>query len=279
MPTFRSLLTTLPRLLACGVLIGAVAVSPAPALASGDLSSGGPVVSVTAPASGTQLPDGVYTVTAIAHDPRARTYPGVDRVQFFLDDRDHGGHLLATAELAPLDRPLPNPRGNAIDPSGSMNVRIDLSGLFGPHTLYAYAHSAADGRESSVAVPITIGVTRPRALPPAETPTPQHSGIQLFVDNPALGELVAPGPHWVQGRASDQRATAGTSGIDRVQVFLGDRNAGGRLLAEAQLTAGGDQWRALTDLSGLVGSYNLYVYARSSVDGTEQATFRPVMVS
>jgi hypothetical protein len=82
----------------------------------------------------------------------------------------------------------------------------------------------------------------------------------------------------MQGLAFDRGATGG-SGVDRVSVFLDDRDSGGQHLSDATLgqpTPTG--FSATIDLSKLTGSHTLFIYARSSVTGKETVVNVPVSI-
>ena len=78
--------------------------------------------------------------------------------------------------------------------------------------------------------------------------------------------------------AFDRAATAGT-GIDRVSVFVDDRDAGGQLVGDAVLgQPNATGFTVTADLSRMSGSHTLFVYARSSVTGHETVVSFPVIV-
>jgi hypothetical protein len=95
----------------------------------------------------------------------------------------------------------------------------------------------------------------------------------------------------IQGIAYHDSAEHGT-GVDRVSVFLGDRDEGGIHLGDATLgphnpqsVEGGDAqfaqagWRLRTPaLKGSGEQRDLTVYARSSVSGIETAEVIPVVI-
>jgi hypothetical protein len=81
----------------------------------------------------------------------------------------------------------------------------------------------------------------------------------------------------MRGVAFDPQAGQG-SGIDRVQLFLEDRNKGGAHLGDASL--GGsitNGWEIVVTLPP--GPHNLFVYARSSQTGLESVAAIPVEVA
>ena len=102
--------------------------------------------------------------------------------------------------------------------------------------------------------------------------------LVLSVGNPQPGDLLPRGKYVMQGLAFDRAATAGT-GIDRVSVFVDDRDAGGQLVGDAVLgQPNATGFTVTADLSRMSGSHTLFVYARSSVSGHETVVSFPVIV-
>jgi hypothetical protein len=122
------------------------------------------------------------------------------------------------------------------------------------------------------------GATAPApsaSLPAAVQPGPS---LVLSIGNPQPGDLLPRGKYVMQGQAFDRAATTGT-GVDKVSVFVDDRDAGGQLVGNASLgqpTANG--FSATIDLSRISGQHTLYVYARSSVSGKEAVVNFPVNI-
>jgi hypothetical protein len=113
------------------------------------------------------------------------------------------------------------------------------------------------------------------ALPAAVQPGP---GLVLSIGNPQPGDRLPKGKYVMQGLAFDRSARSG-SGVDRVSVFLDDRDKGGQLIGDGTLgqpTANG--FSATIDLSRTTGQHTLYVYARSSLNGTETSVNLPVNI-
>jgi hypothetical protein len=120
---------------------------------------------------------------------------------------------------------------------------------------------------------------------------PQQPGPTLDVGNPGAHELLTPGVMIIQGIAYDENAEHGV-GVDRVSVFLGDRDEGGLFLGDATLglpnpqsVEGGDTqfslagWRLRTPvLKGGARQLALTFYARSSVNGVETIESIPVII-
>lgn len=128
------------------------------------------------------------------------------------------------------------------------------------------------------AAPVIVIAPSPTAVP----------GPYVAVSNPTAGDNLAVGGLDMQGKAFDPSASSeqGT-GIDRVQIFLEDRDRGGLHLADARLglpnpaAAPGSQfalagWGAVINLPG--GSHTIFVYARSWVTTKESVIQVPVRV-
>jgi hypothetical protein len=113
---------------------------------------------------------------------------------------------------------------------------------------------------------------------------PQPPAPTLDVANPSPGDMLTPGSMVITGIAYDDNAETGT-GVDRVSVFLGDRDEenGAQFLGQARLGLPNPQavergdaqfafagWSVTTPiLKGTGQERALHVYARSSVTGVE----------
>jgi hypothetical protein len=114
-------------------------------------------------------------------------------------------------------------------------------------------------------------------------------GPTLVVANPSPGNMVTPGSLIMEGVAFDPSATQGV-GVDRVSVFLENRDTGGEHLGDATLGLpntmttepaqfGSAGWALTTPaLKGLGDGYTLFVYARSGVTGAETVMQIPITV-
>jgi hypothetical protein len=134
--------------------------------------------------------------------------------------------------------------------------------------------------------------------PPADVPAPAPvegppvpvvvPGPYLAVANPAPGDNLAIGGLDIRGKAFDPIASVDQgSGIDRVQIFLEDRDRGGLHLGDARLglpntAAAPDSQFALAGWDVVVnlpsGVHTLFIYARSAVTGKETLLQVPVRV-
>ncbi|HEX8968500.1 MAG TPA: hypothetical protein VF937_11505, partial [Chloroflexota bacterium] len=131
-------------------------------------------------------------------------------------------------------------------------------------------------------------VPRPAAAPPS-TPGPAPAAampaliqpgasLVLSVGNPQPGDLLPRGKYVMQGVAFDRAAITGT-GIDRVSVFVDDRDSGGQHVGDATLGQSGSTGFSVTaDFSRFAGNHTLFVYARSSVTSREAVVSFPVVI-
>jgi hypothetical protein len=113
------------------------------------------------------------------------------------------------------------------------------------------------------------------ALAPVIQPGPS---LVLSVGNPQPNDSLPRGKYVMQGLAFDRAANAG-SGVDRVSVFVDDRDSGGQHVGDAVLgqpVANG--FSATVDLSRMSGAHTLFVYARSAVTGQEASVNFPVTI-
>ena len=131
-------------------------------------------------------------------------------------------------------------------------------------------------RPMAVAQAVQAGSPPPAAaLPAIIQPGPS---LVLSVANPQPGDLVPRGKYVMQGLAFDRAASSG-SGVDRVSVFVDDRDAGGQLVGDATLGKPTPTGFTVTaDLSRTSGGHTLFVYARSSVSGKEAVVSFPVVI-
>jgi len=126
--------------------------------------------------------------------------------------------------------------------------------------------------------------------PPASSDTAGAAPVSpptLEVANPSPADPLAVGGLSMQGFAFDPSANQQEVGVDRVQVFLEDRDQGGTYLGDATLGQasphaagdtqfGHDGWQVTVNLPA--GAHTLFVYARSSVTGSEAVVAVPVLV-
>jgi hypothetical protein len=202
------------------------------------------------PSPGSMIMPGGMVLQGIAVDSRAQSGTGVDRVDFFLDNRDQGGFSLGSA----VPGAVPGPFG-----PDSFQTTVTIPNLMGGHDLFAYAHSSVSGAESVISVPVAIGedpskvgeqgatasetctpgsvsstTTTPMAPSTTTSPTtpattttttpatttttmvaPSASTITMTVSNPSPGDTIHAGGYAIEGIAFDKAAQSG-SGIDRI---------------------------------------------------------------
>jgi hypothetical protein len=121
-------------------------------------------------------------------------------------------------------------------------------------------------------------------------PDEQNATSLMFLDvgNPSPGDSIHVGSFHVEGIAFDRAADEGP-GIEHIDVFLDDRDAGGTLIGRGVLGApnpvpddpdlAGAGWTAQVTLtSKMTGQHTLFFYALSAVTGEELVIGVPVRV-
>jgi len=119
-----------------------------------------------------------------------------------------------------------------------------------------------------------------------ETPPP---GMFLDVGNPAPGDTIHVGGINIEGIAFDRASEEGP-GIERIDIFLEDRDQAGTLVGHAGLgmesPAADDPpianagWAAQATLTrNMTGPHTLFFYAMSGVTGEEVVVTVPVLVA
>ena len=224
------------------------------------------------PGPGSRVEHGNAVVQGVAMDTRAGTGAGIDRVDFFLDSRDAGGVNIGTAAPGMIPGPFgpgsfqttisfPNSVGGhdlfayAHSSVTGQESIIDLPIAVGEDPAKAGETASATATQTCTsggnmasttpAMTTPATTTAPMATTPAASTTPamtttttamapSASTITLQVGNPSPGDTVHVGGLNISGAAWDKAATTG-SGIDRIDIFLDDRDSGGMLLTEANL--------------------------------------------
>ena len=95
------------------------------------------------------------------------------------------------------------------------------------------------------------------------------SAPMLDLANPSAGDLLSPGDYIVSGVARDPASTIG-DGIDRVELFVGNRELGGTEVGAAVPQQGVFAVTAKLP-SNVIGGTSFFAYAHSSVTGQETA--------
>jgi len=304
----RTALTHL-RLVGPLAVVAALGMSSLPAFAQSSADCSAIKFDLSNPGPGSRVEHGNAVVQGVAMDTRAGTGAGIDRVDFFLESRDAGGINIGTASPSTIAGPFG---------PGSFQTTISFPDTVGGHDLFAYAHSSVTGQEAIIDLPIAVGgdpskagestatatqtctvggnvasttaamtppaattpaATTPAATTPATTTAaPSASSITLDVGNPSPGDTVHVGAISISGSAWDKAATTG-SGIDRIDIFLDDRDAGGMLLTDATFGSM-NNWQATVTLpSNQTGLHSLVFYAHSSVTGQQEAVSVPVTIA
>ena len=108
--------------------------------------------------------------------------------------------------------------------------------------------------------------------------SPLASSITFEVGNPSPGDTIHAGGYVIEGVGVDKSAQSG-SGIDRIDVFLDNRDSGGMFLGQAGMSQS-NMWTATVTLpSNQLGLHSLWFYAHSSVTDQEMAVSVPVTIA
>jgi hypothetical protein len=297
-------------------LVATAALSSAPVGAAGAGScSSGPVLDLANPSAGDLLSPGDYIVSGVARDPASTSGDGIDRVELFVGNRDLGGTEV----------------GAAVPQQGVFAVTAKLpTNVTGGTSFFAYAHSAVTGQEVAVSVPVFLGAaptptprsgteaaatpvvpavaqvscapatssTAPVSAPSTSSTAPitalaiaVSSAPVLQLANPNANDTLLLGDYVISGLAYAPGATQGV-GVDRVEFFLGSRDAGGTFLGSAVpgesaelnatpgslLAAGGFVTKITVPSQNRGGTTTFFAYARNSVTGQETVVSVPVAV-
>jgi len=287
----------------------AVADTPSPTNATTATNCSTIHLSVSNPSPGDVLTPGNYVINGQAFDTTGSASPSIDRVEAFLDNpREAGGRLLG--QVSPSDT------APQFLTASTFALLVNIPNTpadNNTHQLFVYARSAQSGAEVVLTVtfqlnkPLAVDPFTPTPTPPPDTlslkpcgsPTPTPTfppfpqptagvtpgvsgALTLRVGNPQPGDSVSPGMYVFQGQAFDPSAQ-GSSGVDRVQVFLDPREQGGHVLGFAQLGPGvplapfGFQLTA--PIPNRKGNHLLTVYAHSSVTGQEASVSVPISIT
>jgi hypothetical protein len=142
---------------------------------------------------------------------------------------------------------------------------------------------------ASVLVGAAFGLGGAVAMAQAD-PEEQAAGSKMFFDvgNPAAGDSIHVGGYTIEGLAFD-RAADQSPGIERIDVFLEDRDSGGTLIGHGVLGSAslvpddpdlaGSGWTAQVMLTNkMTGPHTLFFYALSGATGEEALVTVPVQV-
>jgi hypothetical protein len=253
------------------------------------------------PDPGARVEPGGLVLQGVAMDDRASQGPGIDRIDFFLDSREQGGINIGTA--------VP---GMTTGPFGadSFQTTVQLPQMIGGHDLFAYAHSSVNGAESVISVPIAVGEDESKAFvtpppdtvnemcmvgsagavtstttttpstttttPSTTTTTTTPSNVTFEVGNPSPGDTIHAGGLVIEGSISN--ASGQSMGVDRIDIFLDNRDEGGMLIGHGSMGTG-DTWSATVELpNNQLGLHTLFFFAHMP-SGQEMVVSVPVTVA
>jgi hypothetical protein len=237
-----------------------------------------PVVQLANPSSGDVLATGDYIVTGTAYDPAATEGAGVSRVDLFLGRREAGGTFLGSA--VPGEDTITNVTPDSRLAQTGFQITVTLpTAATGGADFVAYAYSSVTGREASVIAPIYIGAAAaptpltdeaPQPVVESSMPAAATAGTAMFsLANPSKGDVVLKGDYIVSGATG--------SAIDRVELFLGDRDAGGTHLGTVVPVNGTFSTR-VTIPENSFGGQKFCAYALASTTGQESEVEVPIFV-
>jgi len=316
-----------PATAAAALIIGSMPAfaQTAPATTPATMGCNGVHFELANPAPGSFLEPGGLVVEGIALDSRATSGNGIDHVDFFLGNRDQGGTSVGMAVPGATAGPfgtgsfhtiidLPNMTGgndlwayahsSVTGQESVVSVPIaigedpvvagETSENGATPTMMEACMGTATGTAQTAPATTTETTTAPSTTTtPATTTTtttmPMTGNIMLTIGNPEPSATILSGNYSVEGTAWDQSATSG-NGVDRIDVFLDNRDNGGLFLASAQpgianpTQGSGSQfansgWRVTVNLpKNQTGLHTLAFYAHSSVTGGEKVIEVPVTI-
>jgi hypothetical protein len=306
-------------------LVAAATLSSVPVgAATPPACSNGPVLDLANPSAGALLSAGDYVVSGVARDPSAATGDGVDRVELFLGNRDLGGTEVGSAtpqqgSFEVTARLPANLSGEtdfvayAHSAVTGQEVAVSVPVFLGaaptptprPGTQAAGAPvalaaaqvtcaPAASSSAASVAPPASASTPTPAgaASEPAVAVAPTSGAPVLQVANPSPGDTLLLGDYFISGLAyvPGLNSSQGVA-VDRVDFFLGNRDAGGIFLGSGvpgqsgqlnptpgSLLAMGGFTTQVTVPSQTRGGMTFFAYAHSSITGQETVVSVPVFV-
>ena len=293
--------------LACVLAVAGLSVASLPAAAQqAQLGvSTCPVLELANPSPGDVVSGGAYIVQGLAFDPITLNSSGVSRIEFYLGTQESGGTLLGT--VVPSASPASGPN--------TFQTTLTFPDVSRDDAFNAIAFSASSGATTIVQRQIHVGATPTNAGTVHPTPSPiplsitlkrgcpvvapgaqlvatttvpviaitQGEGPVLRLGNPNADDSLSRGPLVVTGVAYDPASTNG-AGIDQVEFFLDDRDAGGVSLGGT--TVPGATNPALPRVYNTVvhvptnanGQHDFVAYARSSLTGLETKVSVPVFI-
>ena len=247
------------------------------------------------PSGNATVPTGSFTVSGWFVDTTAQGWAGADDVQVWLGTMDGGGHLLFKPNFAQTRPDVAAALGNPFAVSSGFIGSMPPGTLgVGQQTLSVYAHTPAKGWWfKQVSVNVVAGApANPAPAPPGPSVSGGAPPIVVIIRPKDSETVLTKDDFEIQGYALDRNAgkTQGVagSGIDRVSLYLGDRDNGGQSLGDADLgfndtTAEGlygsqfasAGWRLVFHPTQFhANTYVMYAYAHSVVTGKEDVATR-----
>ena len=286
-----------PGVLAIALLLVAAMLEPYPTFAdpTTDWTAGPNAVGdntyvgfIDVPAANATVPTGSFTVSGWFFDTTAEGWAGADDVQVFVGPMGSGGRQLAKPNFA-QNRPdvaaaLGNPSAAA---SGFTGIVPANSLSAGPQTLVVYAHTPDKGWWFKQ-VNVNVSASAPAATTPAPGSTSGSALPVVAIERPKDSEIVVTKSDFdASGYALDRAAPSGC-GIDRVSLYIGARDEGGKFLGDADLgfsdttpvgVYGGQfdscGWRLTFHPTQFhANTYLMYAYAHSAITGKEDSVAR-----
>ncbi len=150
---------------------------------------------------------------------------------------------------------------------GSTPTNCSTSAAVSPTSVPGSIVPSTPATPSPVVTPMPATVTTPGAAQP----------ITLEVANPNPGDTLVSGAYVLSGVARDPAALSG-SGIDRISIFLDDRDHGGIDLLDVTPTSSKFTITVSLPASHL-GAHNLVLYAHSAVSGGEASVSVPIALT
>jgi hypothetical protein len=243
------------------------------------------------------VPTGQFNIIGWFVDTTAEGWSGADGVQIWQGSMDGGGSMLAAATVGQSRPDVAAATGNPFWATSGFNALVPANVLSpGGQVLSVYAHTPGKGWwYKQVQVTVSATASAPSTSSPTAAPAPAVSGAfpLVGIEAPKEGENVGTkNDYTIIGYALDVNATpdqgVSGSGVDRVQVYLGERDSGGAYLGDATLANSdsvapgkyGGQfassgWRLTFKPTRFKAKgYTLYAYARSVVTGREDVAAR-----
>jgi hypothetical protein len=268
-------------LIAGGVLSAAIvlmALSGAALAQQAPATSAWPVLEIASPSPGAVVSTGDFVVVGSAFDPAATTGSGISHVDLFLGDRDQGGLFLGSA--IPGQDALQGLTAGSDTAASSFSVTVTMPTTLmgGSRDFHAYAYSSLTGKTTDVSMPVYIGLAPTPMATPAVLPVPVANVAHMqpavtpetfSLGNPSAGDVVGFGDYVVTGAVGPT--------VDRVSVFLGDRDTGGIILGTATPVQG-KFTLTVTIPTTSSGGHMFTAYAYSSTTGQEAKVSVPVYI-